>query len=123
MKMNKLKEKELVKIGAILNSLFATEVLTKEFPAFKKWMSDLPQETINEVIVEESLKVDLSQSISISRDHFLSMYMHTVAMIGVEEFNHRFTGLRLVLLNTCTQDELNAVLMQIEQIKKNFMNF
>jgi len=121
--MTQIDTKELIKLGAIVGSLLETEIAIKEFPTLQAWLSQIDQEKINEVIAEETLKIDLNQSMTITRDQFLSLYMHTVALLGVEEFNHRFPGLRLLLLNTCSQDELNAVLMQIEQIKKNFMEF
>lgn len=110
-------------MGAIVGSLLELEIAKKEFPTLHKYLSQVSQEAVNEVITEEMLKINVTQSITITRDQFLTLYMHTVALLGVEEFNHRFPGLRLLLLNTCSQDELNAVLMQIEQIKKNFMEF
>ncbi len=120
--MSELNSKELIRIGAILNSCFDSGILSKEFPSYLEWYRKQSPELIQEVITEETLKIDL-KTLSIQRNDFLELYIHASALLGTKEFNHRFPGLRLLLLNTCKPEEFDAIIMKIEQVKKNFMNF
>lgn len=120
--MNELSPKELIRIGAILNSCFDSATLGKEFPKYLGWYKKQDPNLIQEVVVEETLKIDLS-TVVIQKNDFLELYIHASALLGTKEFNHRFPGMRLLLLNTCKAEEFDAIIMKIEQVKKNFMNF
>lgn len=116
-------QKELIKIGSILLGSFDKKILDEEFPDFLNYLKEIPQDLINEVVTEEQLKIDLSGSVTITKDQFITLYCHSSAILGSEEFSRREPGIRLLLLNSLTPDELNAVMMKIEQIKKNYVGF
>jgi hypothetical protein len=118
--MSNNKKAELIEIGAVLRAFISADEFENRWPLFTKFLDqEVSQDQINAAVklILKDYKVD--DFIHAKRSELLTMYAHTVALIGPEETNRRIPGVRMIIINTVDDNEMKRLMTQIDLIKLN----
>jgi flagellar motor switch protein FliG len=118
MKTNKINDSELIVLASSMLQICEPGDFQKEFPTLAAWLDKVSQEQKDQVIKEMVKRIDQADQVTINKDDFISLYAHTQAVLGFEEVKNRFPGLRLLVLNNLTEDELTSTLLLIRSIEQ-----